>query len=271
MYGPIRGRAAARASPFGKPPQEAGEEVLQEEEVAPEGVLEAESLEEALQALEGGAASGDKLDGSWTCKSCNNVNYRHREVCNTRKCALPRYMGDSTLEGHPEGSWLCVACNNINYKHRMTCHTRKCGMPFPGLAAQPQNWAGMQGPMQMRMPMAQMAAMCGPPAAMMRMWSQGPEPPNGSWRCPNCDNLNYASRQVCNTRKCQMPRPGGNGCGGGGFHCLPARVPAAFQGRAMAAAGPPKEGSWTCGACGNVNYGFREVCNTRKCQAPRPF
>ncbi|XP_057981610.1 ranBP2-type zinc finger protein At1g67325-like [Malania oleifera] len=30
------------------------------------------------------------------------------------------------------------------------------------------------------------------------------------------------------------------------------------------------EGDWTCPKCGNVNFGFRTVCNRGKCGAPRP-
>ncbi|KAG6630560.1 hypothetical protein I3843_13G024700 [Carya illinoinensis] len=30
------------------------------------------------------------------------------------------------------------------------------------------------------------------------------------------------------------------------------------------------EGDWTCPKCGNVNFGFRVVCNREKCSAPRP-
>ncbi|GMN56395.1 hypothetical protein TIFTF001_025512 [Ficus carica] len=30
------------------------------------------------------------------------------------------------------------------------------------------------------------------------------------------------------------------------------------------------DGDWTCPDCGNVNFGFRTVCNRAKCGAPRP-
>ncbi|XP_062073212.1 ranBP2-type zinc finger protein At1g67325-like isoform X2 [Humulus lupulus] len=30
------------------------------------------------------------------------------------------------------------------------------------------------------------------------------------------------------------------------------------------------DGDWTCPECGNINFGFRTVCNRAKCAAPRP-
>lgn len=37
------------------------------------------------------------------------------------------------------------------------------------------------------------------------------------------------------------------------------------------AEGPPPDGSWTCDACGNVNYPFRVKCNRRNCGADKPL
>ncbi|PON60864.1 zinc finger protein [Parasponia andersonii] len=31
------------------------------------------------------------------------------------------------------------------------------------------------------------------------------------------------------------------------------------------------DGDWTCPECGNINFGFRMVCNRAKCGAPRPL
>mmetsp|Transcript_118478 Transcript_118478/g.330515 ORF Transcript_118478/g.330515 Transcript_118478/m.330515 type:complete len:301 (+) Transcript_118478:114-1016(+) len=300
MYGPVRGcgSAAARASPYGKLASggsDAAAEAPEEETEAVQPLVLGSS-----KVTSGGR---DASEGAWTCKGCNNVNYRHREVCNTRKCALPRYLGDSILDGHPEGSWLCLGCGNVNYKHRMACHTRKCGLPYPGLAMQP--FAG-QLPMVSKMfmgpsasvlaahgvplgklPMASKMFM-GPPASVLAahgiplgkepaalaspmmggMWTAEPEPP-GSWRCPMCANLNYASREVCNTRKCRAPRP--TAVNGGCFPAMSAAfAPVAFT-PAAPVAGGRQQGSWTCSQCWNVNYGFRTTCNTRKCQAPRPY
>merc|ERR1712060_845301 len=82
------------------------------------------------------------------------------------------------------------------------------------------------------------------PVAMQVPVIQTKESPPGSWSCPACGNVNYASREVCNTRKCRAPRPD-----------------------VISDAAPTRgieqgQGSWSCPQCGNLNYGFRDVCNT---------
>jgi len=62
------------------------------------------------------------------------------------------------------------------------------------------------------------------------------KPRDGDWSCPQCGNLNYSDRFVCNMRKCQAPKPAQD---------------------------------WICDACGNSNYADREFCNMRRCRAPR--
>lgn len=36
-------------------------------------------------------------------------------------------------ESNPEGSWTCPSCNNVNWPQRTACNKRGCGMPRPDL------------------------------------------------------------------------------------------------------------------------------------------
>jgi len=186
----------------------------------------------------------------------------------------------------------------VNFANRTTCNTRKCGQPFPGLAAaggyaaQPAfalsaptaPVVGGYGAFARSSPTGYNAGYAAPyslPAPVARHAVQKADA-GENWICPACGNENRGHRDVCNTRKCRAPRPEAQ--------CAQ-RQYAAPQNMAVMAAAPAAYGgglnagyaafdgvhgaveageTWACPACGNENRGHRDVCNTRKCRAPRP-
>ncbi|WZZ06182.1 hypothetical protein YC2023_092103 [Brassica napus] len=77
------------------------------------------------------------------------------------------------------------------------------------------------------------------------------------WTCPNCGNVNFSFRIVCNMRKCNTPKPG------------PPQVQQGGSSDQISKQKAP-EGSWKCDNCGNINYPFRNKCNRQNCGADKP-
>ncbi|XP_024007384.1 ranBP2-type zinc finger protein At1g67325 isoform X3 [Eutrema salsugineum] len=78
---------------------------------------------------------------------------------------------------------------------------------------------------------------------------------DNDWTCPNCGNVNFSFRIVCNMRKCNTPKPGSQQGGGSSDKNSKQKAP---------------EGSWKCDNCGNINYPFRSKCNRQNCGADKP-
>lgn len=112
-----------------------------------------------------------------------------------------------------------------------------------------------------------------------------PEIPEGKgpeWICPGCGNSNYASREVCNTRICRMPRPDLAEKMQGDYGPMRGMPSMGSMARvnpyplAMPMGMPNMNGfdkaeeNWKCPGCGNENFPTRMFCNTRKCRMPKP-
>ncbi|XP_077216513.1 ranBP2-type zinc finger protein At1g67325-like isoform X2 [Tasmannia lanceolata] len=78
---------------------------------------------------------------------------------------------------------------------------------------------------------------------------------DSDWTCPNCGNLNFSFRTVCNMRKCNTPKPG-------------TQAPKSENSKGSKPKMP--EGSWKCEQCNNINYPFRTKCNRQNCGAEKP-
>jgi hypothetical protein len=82
----------------------------------------------------------------------------------------------------------------------------------------------------------------------MKRPKDSPMDETGAWKCPQCNNHNFASRRVCNSKTCNQRRP--------------SHIPA-----------PPRRDqpgpSWRC-SCGRKNYESREICFNNYCGRPKP-
>ncbi|CAN7087102.1 unnamed protein product [Brassica oleracea var. botrytis] len=76
------------------------------------------------------------------------------------------------------------------------------------------------------------------------------------WACPNCGNVNFSFRTMCNMRKCNTPKP------------VPQLQQCGSSDKTSNQKAP--EGSWKCDSCGNINYPFRSKCNRQNCGADKP-
>lgn len=230
--------------------------------------------------------------GDWVCPSCSNHNYASRTHCN--RCGTPKVDQASGAGGYdPAQAFLGTDGTQdvvANYQAQ--------------LAAQLGSQLGLNAALN-----ATPAAM-NPVNTMAQAVAQAPAPEKpaqkprpGDWYCPNpqCMNLNYASRIVCN--RCQTPPSHGNpqlaqqlasmaawGMGGMNLGNLGAlgmgqlgqlgqlgqmgqmgQVAAAAA--AATATTTPKSsnarpGDWMCPSCNNHNYASRLACN--RCQTPKP-
>ncbi|KAJ8616874.1 hypothetical protein MRB53_013060 [Persea americana] len=78
---------------------------------------------------------------------------------------------------------------------------------------------------------------------------------DNDWTCPECGNVNFSFRTVCNMRKCGTPKPESQTSRSENLKGSKSKMP---------------EGSWKCEKCNNINYPFRTKCNRQNCGAEKP-
>lgn len=135
------------------------------------------------------------------------------------------------------GDWMCPSCSNHNYADKVACN--RCKQPKPA-----DDRGGCHEHLFVAGAYASMALQAQAPLTPQPQPAVSSTRP-GDWICENCQNVNYASRQVCN--KCQTPRNSSqiNGAGMNGM----------------------RPGDWICKSCNNHNYASKEICN--KCGGPK--
>eukprot|EP00747_Dinoflagellata_sp_TGD_P099026 gnl/TRDRNA2_/TRDRNA2_167617_c1_seq1.p1 gnl/TRDRNA2_/TRDRNA2_167617_c1~~gnl/TRDRNA2_/TRDRNA2_167617_c1_seq1.p1 ORF type:complete len:175 (-),score=33.22 gnl/TRDRNA2_/TRDRNA2_167617_c1_seq1:61-534(-) len=143
------------------------------------------------------------------------------------------------------GSWLCL-CGNVNFPLRTVCNSKKCGLPKE---------MGNQGPAPGSTGVVMMGGMntIGGVGMMQKKMGAGGKPPEGSWMCMSCNNVNWPDRTTCNGKGCGQPR---------------AAVDGGYVASSNAKQAPP--GSWVCPSCSNVNWPLRTTCNGKNCGQPKP-
>jgi len=232
--------------------------------------------------------------GPWTCPACLNRNVQGREVCNKKGCGQPRpgaaeviaallgmpggnpasanmqtlnsimaQMSTATCGttgNAPDGSWVCLGCSNINFPLRTTCNNKLCLMTRDQAdGGPPPVTISAAGADLTTMGMGSMA-----PATMGVM----PSLPSLGLPAVFGGSLSSSFSGVS-----PPPPPPPPPSSGGVFLPMTACAAAASSHHIpMGGTGGPKpyqEGSWTCGACQNVNFPLRKQCNNKKCSLPR--
>ncbi|KAG8383300.1 hypothetical protein BUALT_Bualt05G0170300 [Buddleja alternifolia] len=219
------------------------------------------------------------------------------QVDNRNSSAAKRARTDG---GRREDDWTCPSCGNVNFSFRTTCNMRNCTQPRPAdhnskpaakLVHAPQGYSsgapylgsGAPSSMYMGVPPYGASLFSGPSVPPYEVPFSGGSP----------YHYNYGSRPsgVSPYRPFNISAPppysGGTVMRNGGMYGVPPLMdqyglgmpmspamggrPGFFpEDRSQKKADGTRDNDWKCPKCGNVNFSFREVCNMRKCNTPKP-
>ncbi|KAH0461352.1 hypothetical protein IEQ34_008927 [Dendrobium chrysotoxum] len=197
---------------------------------------------------------GGRREDDWTCPSCGNVNFSFRTTCNMRNCTQSRPVDHNvksapkSLQGPPPfasgAGYAGSAVPSSVYGGAPYGPTYYNGSPLPpydlpaGGSGYPYGYGGRlsvgspYGPLHMSGPPPYSGGMYGMPPLMDR-YGMGMHMGHGAMG---------PSRPI--------PYPDED------FQKKPADA--------------RHDNDWICPNCGNRNFAFRNICNMRKCNTPRP-
>lgn len=120
------------------------------------------------------------MDGNWACKSCGNVNFAKRDICN--RCSFAK----------PTPEELAVRAQQLVEERKKDLAAGYAPRGFEGMLGFEHLPTNPEAPQ----PERQVRTSSGPPTV---------GGPDGNWACPSCGNVNYPKRDKCN--RCGYPKP----------------------------------------------------------------
>ncbi|OAY67840.1 RanBP2-type zinc finger protein [Ananas comosus] len=207
---------------------------------------------------------GGRREDDWTCPSCGNVNFSFRTTCNMRNCTQSRPADHNTKP----------APKHFQTPPPYTSSAAYIGSGTPSsmyLGASPYSSTLYNGPAMPRydLPFSGGSAYPYSYGSRFQVGSPGPYGPIHLSGPP--------------------PYSGGSMMGAGGMYGVPPLVdryglglhmghgamgvrpgPYPDDGVQKKASGVGRDNDWVCPNCGNNNFSFRNICNMRKCNTPRP-
>ncbi|XP_019414712.1 PREDICTED: ranBP2-type zinc finger protein At1g67325-like isoform X5 [Lupinus angustifolius] len=200
-----------------------------------------------------------------------------------------------------EDDWTCPSCGNVNFSFRTTCNMRNCTQPRPA----DHNSKPVAKPLQVPRGYSSSGPYLGsntPSSIYHGVPPYGSSLINGSSIPPydvpysgggSAYHYNFGGRLSVGSpyRPFHLSGPtpysGGSMIGNGGIYGMPPLLDQYSLGMPIGPGtmgprpgfylddnsqknGAARDSDWKCPKCGNVNFSFRNVCNMRKCNTPKP-